>query len=717
MRRRRTVLFLIVVMATVVIAACGVVLTVLYETAFRAAQDHLAWTARSQARLMEAVAGFRGSGPEPERAAGSSAATLQLVRQAHRRLQGFGETGEFTVARRDGETIRFLLRHRLGEQTEPKPVPFASALAEPMRRALSGRSGTVVGLDYRGELVLAAHEPVDGMDLGIVAKIDLAEIRQPFVRAGLEAVLAAGALILLGTVAFLRMGNPLVRSLAEKERMYRSLFEHSLDGVALHEIVTDGDGKPTDYVFIEVNAAFERLTGLKAVDIEGRRVTEVIPGIEKGPFIEKYGRVALTGEPVRFEQYAEPLDRHYDIAAFSPKQRQFAVVFSDVTERKRAEKALRESQKLESLGILAGGVAHDFNNLLVGMLGHSSLALSRLPAESPGRASIEKVIQAAERASDLSRQMLAYSGRGHFQVRPTDLNTLVRENLHLLEAAVPKAARLRAQLPEQAAVVEGDAGQLQQLVMNLVINAAEASGEHPGTVTITTETKRLSTDGARYARFTGRELPPGQYVLLEVRDDGCGMDEETVSRVFDPFFTTKFTGRGLGLAAVLGVVRGHNGGIEIESAPGRGTSFKILLPATEESPRVPVATAARSVPGEATILVIDDEEIVRDALREMLAPLGLEVLTAPDGAAGVALFEERAQDIRLVLLDLSMPGVTGEQTFHDLRGHDPDVPIVLSSGFTEEEAVSRFEGLGLSGFLQKPYRLETLIATIRRSLR
>jgi CheY-like chemotaxis protein len=362
-------------------------------------------------------------------------------------------------------------------------------------------------------------------------------------------------------------------------------------------------------------------------------------------------------------------------------------------------------------------VAHDFNNLLVGMLGHSSLALSRLPPESPGRANLEKVIQAAERAADLSRQMLAYSGRGHFQVRPTDLNTLVSENLHLLEAAVPKTARLSARLSEQAAVVEADVGQLQQLVMNLVLNAAEASGEHPGVVTISTEMKRLSTDGARYSRFTGRDLPPGPYVQLEVRDDGCGMDEETLSRVFDPFFTTKFTGRGLGLAAVLGVVRGHRGGIEIDSRPGGGTSFRILLPATEDRPESPVDTAPRKISGGATILVIDDEKTVRDTLREMLLPLGWEVLTAPDGAAGVALFEERAQDIRLVVLDLSMPGLTGEQTFHALREHDPEVPVVLSSGFSEEEAVRRFEGLGLSGFLQKPYRLETLVDTIRHGIR
>jgi PAS domain S-box-containing protein len=388
----------------------------------------------------------------------------------------------------------------------------------------------------------------------------------------------------------------------------------------------------------------------------------------------------------------------------------------DITETKLAEEALRRAAKEESLAVLAGGVAHDFNNLLAAILGHASLALKQLPDTSPARRHVEKAAGAVERAADLTRQMLAYSGRGHFVIRPTDINALARENLPLLEVAAPKNVRLRALLAPELPLVDADVGQVQQVLMNLVINAAEAIGEGGGTVTLATGVREVGAADHHLWRASGRPLAPGRYVALEVRDDGPGMDRETLDRIFEPFFTTKFTGRGLGLAAVLGVVRGHRGALSVESAPGRGTVFRILFApsahGTKEAPSTPAEEGRR----RATVLLVDDEEVVRDMVGEVLEHEGFSVIRAEDGAKGVALFRERRDRIDVVLLDLSMPGLSGEETFRRLREIDPAVRVVLSSGYDHDEATGRFGPNGPAGFIQKPYRPQELMAEIGRCL-
>ena len=388
----------------------------------------------------------------------------------------------------------------------------------------------------------------------------------------------------------------------------------------------------------------------------------------------------------------------------------------DISERKAAEEALRRAAKEESLSVLAGGVAHDFNNLLAAILGHASLALKQLPEGSPARRHVEKAASAVERAADLTRQMLAYSGRGHFVVRPTDVNALVRENLPLLEVAVPKSVRLEARLDPGLPPVDADVGQIQQVLMNLVINGAEAIGERGGAVTVATGTKDVAASDESLWRASGQPLAPGRYVLLEVRDDGPGMDADTVDRIFEPFFTTKFTGRGLGLAAVLGVVRGHRGALSVESAPGRGTVFRILFAPSSQASELEAAAEAVPDRRDLTLLLIDDEEVVRDMVGEVLEQEGVSVLRAEDGARGVALFREQRERIDLVLLDLSMPGLSGEETFRRLREIDPGVPVILSSGYDHDEARGRFGEGTPAGFIQKPYRPEQLMAEIGRCL-
>ena len=343
----------------------------------------------------------------------------------------------------------------------------------------------------------------------------------------------------------------------------------------------------------------------------------------------------------------------------------------DVTERRAAEEALRRAAKEESLSVLAGGVAHDFNNLLAAILGHAALAPAQLPQGSAARGHVEKAASAVERAADLTRQMLAYSGRGHFVVRPTDVNALVRENMPLLEVALPKSVRLEARFDPSLPAVDADVGQLQQVLMNLIINAAEAIGERGGTVTVATGIRDVAASDTALWRASGQPLAPGRYVSLEVADDGPGMDPATVDRIFEPFFTTKFTGRGLGLAAVLGVVRGHRGAVSVESAPGKGTAFRLLLaPSALEPLPEPKAPPVRGRPG-ATVLVIDDEPVVRQMVGEVLTHEGFVVLDAEDGASGIALFRDHRERVDVVLLDLSMPGLSGEETFGRLPRDRP----------------------------------------------
>jgi len=386
-------------------------------------------------------------------------------------------------------------------------------------------------------------------------------------------------------------------------------------------------------------------------------------------------------------------------------------------ERQRVEMKLQEMQKLESLGVLAGGIAHDFNNLLTGVMGNASLARMDLPETSPVIAYIDQIDTAAQHAADLCRQMLAYAGKGRFVLKNLNLSALVRETTHLMESSIAKGVAIELRLADDLPVVNADPTQIRQIVMNLVINASEAIDAQGGTVQISTgvvHVNRAYLNGA----FLAPELPEGDYVLLEVSDNGHGMMPETLAKIFDPFFTTKFTGRGLGLAAVLGIVRGHKGALTVSSEPGKGTSFKTVFPCSGalEAAHAVVESAPDPWRGSGVILVVDDEETVRVTAGRMLQSLGFTVLMANNGREGVERFRAAAGEIRAVLLDLTMPQLDGEGAFRELRVLRPEARVLLMSGFNEQEAVHRFIGKGLAGFLQKPFRLESLRARLKEIL-
>ncbi|HLH15884.1 MAG TPA: response regulator [Bryobacteraceae bacterium] len=383
----------------------------------------------------------------------------------------------------------------------------------------------------------------------------------------------------------------------------------------------------------------------------------------------------------------------------------------DVTERiehRRMEERLREADKLESVGYLAGGIAHDFNNLLTGIIGNINLAQELTEAGSPIRELLGNALQGSERAASLTKQMLAYAGKGHVLIRAVDLSAVVRETVRLVGSATPDNVRLEMVLARDLPSIRADEAQLQHVVMNLIINAAEATAEKGGKVTVKTGVQEIDDAAAAKPCDVGR-LTPGRYVLLEIQDTGMGIDPAIRPNLFDPFFTTKFTGRGLGLAAVSGIVRVLNGAVRVDSAPGLGATFYVWLPAA--------GPGAEAGPGPQEkeydpILVVDDEDIVRKTTELMLRSRGYKVVVAEDGPQAVDLVRKLGGRLTLVLLDMTMPQMSGDEVFRRLKAMFADIPVIVCSGFGEAEAIKRFGGLGVAAFIQKPFTLEKLTEKI-----
>jgi len=400
----------------------------------------------------------------------------------------------------------------------------------------------------------------------------------------------------------------------------------------------------------------------------------------------------------------------------------------DLTDRKQTEadrnrlleieRTMLQAQKLESLGVLAGGIAHDFNNLLTVVLGNVSLAQLDLAADSPAVGYLQQTRIAAVRATELCRQMLAYAGKGQFSAALVDLGALVEDTTQLLKVSITKKCVLRFDLPRDLPPVRADATQIRQIVMNLVINASDAMGDHSGLIHVSTGLRHASAADLAETSHSS-SLAPGDYVTLEVSDNGCGMTPEVKARVFEPFFTTKFAGRGLGLSAVLGIVHSHGGALRVASEPGRGSTFTLLLPAEKGAPAAspaPSPAGGEGAHGQGAILVVDDEETVRIVAARLLESHGYTTVLASDGREAVNIFAERGIGFRAVLLDLTMPHMNGDETFREIRRLRADVPVVLMSGFSERDTTERFPGRELASFIAKPFDRETLIARIREAV-
>ena len=442
-------------------------------------------------------------------------------------------------------------------------------------------------------------------------------------------------------------------------------------------------------------------------------------------------RKAYTDGPQNFEWLAKRRDGHLFWVEMNIRRVQIGaddrmvVTARDITERKktederlRYERRMQDAQKLESLGLLAGGIAHDFNNLLTAILGNIDLALLDIPHNSTARDDLRTAISATQRAAELAQQMLAYSGKGRFVTEWVEVPAAIQEITQMIKASISKNADLRMRFPPSLPPIEADATQLRQVVMNLVINASEALENRPGTIDLSAGV--LDGRSVPPAQLWPREpLPPGPYLYIEIVDSGAGMGPDVLNKIFDPFFSTKFVGRGLGLPAVLGIVRGHKGAIQVGSRPGRGTTFRVFFPA-KPKPATAAASPDAPVPGARTrsglILLVDDESGVRETASKLLSRMGYQVTCAGDGEQAIQLFRSQADRIVGVILDLTMPQLDGVQTLIRLRLIRENVPVIISSGYGEQDVMQRFEGLHVNGFISKPYTLDGLRQALDQSL-
>jgi PAS domain S-box-containing protein len=509
----------------------------------------------------------------------------------------------------------------------------------------------------------------------------------------------------------------LLDALENQSAQYRALFELMPGSVVL----LDSKGYVRD-----ANPYFCRAMCYAREELVGLHVTQISQ--EKAEVIEQNIVRMIAGETLQHEVTNVQKDgslRFYELretaVTLPDGSISILAVSNDITDRKRAEQAkldmerqLLHAQKLDSLGALAGGIAHDFNNLLAVILSNVELAMSDLPMTSPTQNCLTNALLAGRRAAELTRQMLAYSGRGRFVTTEVDLSKLVRDMSDLLRVSISKSVRLELNLASDLPPIQADAAQVQQVLMNLVTNAAEAIGDKPGVLAITTNVRDCDAPYLAETRTTNKP-GRGSYVILEVSDTGCGMDETVRANLFDPFFTTKFLGRGLGMSAVLGIVQGHRGAIMVSSKPRKGTVISVLLPTlvrtTEDSTAdAPVSLnvpRASSAALSGTVLVADDETQVRSLMEMLLKRMGLNVLSADDGLQAVELFRQHAEEIKFVLMDLSMPNLDGGKALAEIRRIRPEVKVVLTSGYDSGDLMRRYGNTGFDAFIQKPCDIET----------
>ncbi len=514
-------------------------------------------------------------------------------------------------------------------------------------------------------------------------------------------------------------------ALRDSEERFFSIWRESADGMRL---IDERGG------IVAVNPAFCRMVELREDELLGNPLT-VIFSPDNGSkealhdYLDRFRDGEMEAHYERTIRLWNGKVRHFDLSSSLIETRTSEgkalclTIFRDITERKQAEQERRDlerrmldTQKLEGLSILAGGIAHDFNNILTGILGNANLGITQLGENSPVRTYFENIENASMEAAALCKKMLAYAGQQNLERHEVDLNQVLKQMHHLLRISIASTIALKLELGDGLPLVNAEPSQLEQMIMNLAINAAEAIGEKAGEIRIKSGVKRVGTAAIRKFAFPS-ELAPGNAVYLEVSDNGGGMSPDARQRAFDPFFTTKFTGRGLGLAAVQGIVNTYKGGCEILTEQGKGTTLRILLPPVSGK----LETAAASEPlvsegrdGGGFVLVVDDEPGIRQVAKEMLETIGFSVLTASDGTECVEVYRARHSEIDAVILDMTMPEMGGVEALAEIRRIRPESVVLLMSGYSESAASSRFDGQKPDGFIEKPFSLEGLERSLRR---
>lgn len=506
----------------------------------------------------------------------------------------------------------------------------------------------------------------------------------------------------------------LEEGIQQSEIFFRSVWEHSSSGMRL----TDENG-----IIITVNKSFCNMVGKTEKELVGSSLSVIYMPEAHTHIVQKHME--------RFSTRSVPISTEQELLLWNGKKVWFKVlnsfiefgstkslllgIFSDITEQKKSEQIIQDLQRRESIGILAGGIAHDFNNLLASMMGNLSLAKTRMVSDHPAIKNLDRTMVAVERAATLTKQMLAYSGKGRFQSIAIDLVKVVKEHIELFEASLPKNVSIVTHLSPNPVFIKGDPGQIEQIIMNLIINGGEAIGEKNGNVDISVFTIYLTDEELEpFGKYNNKEMISGEYALFQVVDNGIGIREETIAKIFDPFFTTKFVGRGLGLSAVLGIIRGHGGGIRVSSKENVGTTFQVIIPllkADIEEYKIQHSDYdERSL--SPTVLVIDDEQYIIDMTNDIFESKKYHHYSAVDPVKGISLFKDYWQSIDLVILDYAMPKMNGKEVLIELLKINPAIKVIMSSGYSEEELIHLMGDIKPSAFIQKPHRPEKLLSLI-----
>jgi len=510
-------------------------------------------------------------------------------------------------------------------------------------------------------------------------------------------------------------------ALRESEERFRLLYTAMDQGLALHEIITDADGNPVDYIFLDINDSYTRLLGVTREMCIGKRIKEVMPDVEQY-WIDIFGKVALTGEPSYYENHLKTTGKYYSTYSYCPKKNQFAVLVNDISEQKNAENErlkletqLQQAQKMESVGRLAGGVAHDFNNMLGVIIGHTEMALEQVDAAQPIHDDLMEIFKAANRSANLTRQLLAFARKQTVSPKVLDLNDTVKGMLNMLRRLIGEDIDLAWMPGAELWPVNIDPSQIDQMMANLCINARDAIADI-GRITI--ETGNCAFDEAYCADHPGFTV--GDYVRIDVSDTGCGMDKETQSHIFEPFFTTKGLGEGtgLGLATVYGAVKQNNGFITAYSEPGQGTAFTIYLPRHKGEPEpLTIDTPAESERlSNETILLVEDEPSILKLTTMMLTRQGYSVLAANTPAEAIRLAREHPGTIHLIMTDVVMPKMNGRDLSRNIQALCPDVKCLFMSGYTADVIAHQGVLDQAVHFIQKPFSKKDLIAKIREAI-